>query len=140
MAASCFLVLILTLFQSLLICPSSEEYFPSAATIKQWVEKMQNDLVTLARTASGVDQLAEIYLKNKNLYTVEANNARQLVESAATNIEKLLRDRNKALVLLILAACINQFPFSQLADVRVKGVKCHTGQNQNFAWLTTTVF
>ncbi|KAM3926281.1 voltage-dependent calcium channel subunit alpha-2/delta-1 isoform 1-T1 [Leptodactylus fuscus] len=98
MAASCFLVLILTLFQSLLICPSSEEYFPSAATIKQWVEKMQNDLVTLARTASGVDQLAEIYLKNKNLYTVEANNARQLVESAATNIEKLLRNRSKALV------------------------------------------
>ncbi|XP_075201335.1 voltage-dependent calcium channel subunit alpha-2/delta-1 isoform X4 [Anomaloglossus baeobatrachus] len=98
MAASWVLVLILTLFQSLLICPSSEEYFPSAATIKQWVEKMQNDLVTLARTASGVDQLAEIYLKNKNLYTVESNNARQLVESAATNIEKLLRNRSKALV------------------------------------------
>ncbi|XP_044136058.1 voltage-dependent calcium channel subunit alpha-2/delta-1 isoform X10 [Bufo gargarizans] len=97
MAASWFLVLVLTLFQSLLICPSSEEYFPSAATIKQWVDKMQNDLVTLARTASGVDQLAEIYLKNKNLYTVEANNARQLVESAATNIEKLLRNRSKAL-------------------------------------------
>lgn len=58
---------------------------------------MQNDLVTLARTASGVDQLAEIYTKNKNLYTVEANNARQLVESAATNIEKLLRNRSKAL-------------------------------------------
>ncbi|XP_063783013.1 voltage-dependent calcium channel subunit alpha-2/delta-1 isoform X5 [Pseudophryne corroboree] len=98
MAASWFLVFSLTLFQSLLICPSSEEYFPSAATIKQWVEKMQNDLVTLARTASGVDQLADIYLKNKHLYTVEANNARQLVESAATNIEKLLRNRSKALV------------------------------------------
>ncbi|XP_075064800.1 voltage-dependent calcium channel subunit alpha-2/delta-1 isoform X2 [Mixophyes fleayi] len=98
MAASWFLVFSLTLFQSLLICPSTEEYFPSAATIKQWVEKMQNDLVTLARTASGVDQLADIYLKNKHLYTVEANNARQLVESAATNIEKLLRNRSKALV------------------------------------------
>ncbi|KAM9311349.1 voltage-dependent calcium channel subunit alpha-2/delta-1 [Gastrophryne carolinensis] len=88
----------LTLLHSELICPSSGEYFPSAATIKQWVEKMQNDLVTLARTASGVDQLAEIYLKNKQLYTVEANNARQLVENAATNIEKLLRNRSKALV------------------------------------------
>ncbi|XP_040199382.1 voltage-dependent calcium channel subunit alpha-2/delta-1 isoform X7 [Rana temporaria] len=97
MAASCFLIFSLTLFQALLIGPSSEEYFPTASTIKQWVEKMQNDLVTLARTASGVDQLAEIYTKNKNLYTVEANNARQLVESAATNIEKLLRNRSKAL-------------------------------------------
>ncbi|KAM4747232.1 voltage-dependent calcium channel subunit alpha-2/delta-1 isoform 2-T2 [Rhinophrynus dorsalis] len=98
MAASWFLVFSLILFQSLLICPSSEEYFPSASTIKQWVEKMQNDLVTLARTASGVDQLAEIYWKNRAMYTVEANNARQLVESAATNIEKLLRNRSKALV------------------------------------------
>ncbi|XP_041442481.1 voltage-dependent calcium channel subunit alpha-2/delta-1 isoform X2 [Xenopus laevis] len=98
MAASWLLIFSLTLFQSLLICPSSEEYFPSASTIKQWVAKMQNDLVTLARTASGVDQLAEIYLKNRHLYTVEPNNARQLVESAATNIEKLLRNRSKALV------------------------------------------
>ncbi|XP_053321026.1 voltage-dependent calcium channel subunit alpha-2/delta-1 isoform X3 [Spea bombifrons] len=98
MAASWLLVFSLTLFQSLLISPSSEEYFPSALTIKMWVEKMQNDLVTLARTASGVDQLAEIYLKKSHLYTVEANNARQLVESAATNIEKLLMNRSKALV------------------------------------------
>ncbi|KAM8974423.1 voltage-dependent calcium channel subunit alpha-2/delta-1 isoform 2-T2 [Pelodytes ibericus] len=98
MAASWFLVFSLTLFQSLLISPSSEEYFPSASMIKQWVEKIQNDLVTLARTASGVDQLAEIYIKKKDLYTVEANNARQLVESAARNIEKLLTNRSKALV------------------------------------------
>ncbi|XP_068132280.1 voltage-dependent calcium channel subunit alpha-2/delta-1 isoform X3 [Hyperolius riggenbachi] len=100
MAASWFLVFSLTLFQTVLIGPSSEEYFPSASTIKQWVEKMQNDLVTLARTASGVDQLADIYLKNRHLYTVEANNARQLVESAANNIEKLLGNRSKALVRL----------------------------------------
>ncbi|XP_063304249.1 voltage-dependent calcium channel subunit alpha-2/delta-1 isoform X2 [Pelobates fuscus] len=100
MAASWLLIFSLTLFHTLLICPSTEEYFPPPLTIKQWVDKMQNDLVTLARTASGVDQLAEIYLKNKHLYTVEANNAEQLVKSAATNIEKLLMNRSKALVRL----------------------------------------
>ncbi|XP_053572489.1 voltage-dependent calcium channel subunit alpha-2/delta-1 isoform X2 [Bombina bombina] len=104
MAASWFLVFTLTLFQTLLICPSSEEYFPSATTIKAWVDKMQNELVTLARTASGVDQLVDIYLKNRHLYTIEANNAGQLVESAATNIEKLLTNRSKALVRLAQAA------------------------------------
>uniref|UniRef100_A0A8C3JNP7 Calcium voltage-gated channel auxiliary subunit alpha2delta 1 n=1 Tax=Calidris pygmaea TaxID=425635 RepID=A0A8C3JNP7_9CHAR len=62
--------------------------------------KMQEDLVTLARTASGVDQLAAIYLKNRHLYTVEANNPRQLVEIAARDIEKLLSNRSKALVRL----------------------------------------
>ncbi|PKU42482.1 voltage-dependent calcium channel subunit alpha-2 delta- hypothetical protein [Limosa lapponica baueri] len=66
--------------------------------IKSWVDKMQEDLVTLARTASGVDQLAAIYLKNRHLYTVEANNPRQLVEIAARDIEKLLSNRSKALV------------------------------------------
>lgn len=31
--------------------------------IKSWVDKMQEDLVTLARTASGVDQLAAVSKK-----------------------------------------------------------------------------
>uniref|UniRef100_A0A2K5RFW4 Calcium voltage-gated channel auxiliary subunit alpha2delta 1 n=1 Tax=Cebus imitator TaxID=2715852 RepID=A0A2K5RFW4_CEBIM len=98
MAAGCLLALTLTLFQSLLIRPSSEEPFPSAVTIKSWVDKMQEDLVTLAKTASGVNQLVDIYEKYQDLYTVEPNNARQLVEIAARDIEKLLSNRSKALV------------------------------------------
>ncbi|XP_074920542.1 voltage-dependent calcium channel subunit alpha-2/delta-1 isoform X2 [Chelonoidis abingdonii] len=98
MAASWLLVFGLTLFQSLVMNLSSEGPFPSATTIKSWVDKMQVDLVTLARSASGVDELAKIYTKYSNLYTVEANNARDLVEIAASNIEKLLSNRSKALV------------------------------------------
>jgi len=40
-------------------------------------------------------------LKNRDLYTVEANNPRQLVEIAARDIEKLLSNRSKALVVSI---------------------------------------
>uniref|UniRef100_A0A667HKW2 Calcium voltage-gated channel auxiliary subunit alpha2delta 1 n=1 Tax=Lynx canadensis TaxID=61383 RepID=A0A667HKW2_LYNCA len=104
MAAGCLLALTLTLFQSWLIGPSSEEPFPSAVTIKSWVDKMQEDLVTLAKTASGVNQLVDIYEKYQDLYTVEPNNARQLVEIAARDIEKLLSNRSKALVRLALEA------------------------------------
>nr|XP_036877344.1 voltage-dependent calcium channel subunit alpha-2/delta-1 [Manis javanica] len=104
MAAGCLLALTLTLFQSLLLGPSSEEPFPSAVTIKSWVDKMQEDLVTLAKTASGVNQLVDIYEKYQDLYTVEPNNARQLVEIAARDIEKLLSNRSKALVRLALEA------------------------------------
>ncbi|XP_029470947.1 voltage-dependent calcium channel subunit alpha-2/delta-1 isoform X4 [Rhinatrema bivittatum] len=102
MSACCRLLLVcsLTLLQGLLISPSSEEPFPSSMTIKSWVDKMQLDLVTLARTASGVNQLADIYVKFKDLYRVEANNAHLLVESAAREIEKLLSNRSKALVRL----------------------------------------
>ncbi|CAM2098619.1 unnamed protein product [Caretta caretta] len=104
MAAGWLLVFSLTLFQSLVMNLSSEGPFPSASTIKSWVEKMQEDLVTLARSASGVDELAKIYTKHNNLYTVEANNARKLVEMAATDIEKLLSNRSKALVNLATKA------------------------------------
>ncbi|XP_011363138.1 voltage-dependent calcium channel subunit alpha-2/delta-1-like, partial [Pteropus vampyrus] len=65
---------------------------------------MQEDLVTLAKTASGVNQLVDIYEKYQDLYTVEPNNARQLVEIAARDIEKLLSNRSKALVRLVLEA------------------------------------
>eukprot|EP00071_Canis_lupus_P027254 XP_022260811.1 voltage-dependent calcium channel subunit alpha-2/delta-1 [Canis lupus familiaris] len=73
-------------------------------SIKSWVDKMQEDLVTLAKTASGVNQLVDIYEKYQDLYTVEPNNARQLVEIAARDIEKLLSNRSKALVRLALEA------------------------------------
>uniref|UniRef100_A0ABK0LPW8 Calcium voltage-gated channel auxiliary subunit alpha2delta 1 n=1 Tax=Rattus norvegicus TaxID=10116 RepID=A0ABK0LPW8_RAT len=75
-----------------------------ALGIKSWVDKMQEDLVTLAKTASGVTQLADIYEKYQDLYTVEPNNARQLVEIAARDIEKLLSNRSKALVRLAMEA------------------------------------
>ncbi|MXQ84972.1 hypothetical protein E5288_WYG004270 [Bos mutus] len=77
---------------------------PGYACIKSWVDKMQEDLVTLAKTASGVNQLVDIYEKYQDLYTVEPNNARQLVEIAARDIEKLLSNRSKALVRLALEA------------------------------------
>uniref|UniRef100_A0A8C5IYX5 Calcium voltage-gated channel auxiliary subunit alpha2delta 1 n=1 Tax=Junco hyemalis TaxID=40217 RepID=A0A8C5IYX5_JUNHY len=51
---------------------------------------------TLGRTYGGLP----IYLKNAAMYTVEANNPRQLVEIAARDIEKLLSNRSKALVRL----------------------------------------
>nr|XP_034983188.1 voltage-dependent calcium channel subunit alpha-2/delta-1 isoform X4 [Zootoca vivipara] len=104
MAAGWWLFFTLTLLQSLVINLSADGPFPSATTIKRWVDKMQEDLVRLVKTASGVDELAQIYLRNTDLYTVEANNARQLVESAAREIEKLLSNRSTALVRLAEAA------------------------------------
>ncbi|XP_058883333.1 voltage-dependent calcium channel subunit alpha-2/delta-1-like isoform X9 [Acipenser ruthenus] len=95
-------VFLIVLLSSLMNLSSAE--FPTPATVKTWVDKMQEDLVTLARTASGVDQLGAVFLKNRDSYTVEMNNAQQLVESAAWNIEKLLLNRSMALETLATAA------------------------------------
>ncbi|XP_078091695.1 voltage-dependent calcium channel subunit alpha-2/delta-1 isoform X2 [Mustelus asterias] len=88
----------------LMLSCTSQESFPQANDIRSWAEKMKEDLVTLVRTSSGVDQMQQIYLKNRQYYTVETNNARRLVESAAREIEKLLRNKVEALKRLAAAA------------------------------------
>uniref|UniRef100_A0A3P9N1A8 Calcium channel, voltage-dependent, alpha 2/delta subunit 1a n=1 Tax=Poecilia reticulata TaxID=8081 RepID=A0A3P9N1A8_POERE len=62
-----------------------------------WVFQIQKDLITLTDKASGLDDLIKIYHKHKTHFSVESNNARKLVATAAGNIEKLLANRSEAL-------------------------------------------
>uniref|UniRef100_A0A3Q2DIW4 VWFA domain-containing protein n=1 Tax=Cyprinodon variegatus TaxID=28743 RepID=A0A3Q2DIW4_CYPVA len=71
--------------------------FALSHRIKEWVEQMQKELVTLADTATAGKSLTEIFLRNRNLYTVEQNDAEELVARAARNIEQLLQKRSAAL-------------------------------------------
>ncbi|XP_064199214.1 voltage-dependent calcium channel subunit alpha-2/delta-1-like isoform X2 [Anguilla rostrata] len=82
----------------------SSEQFPNQVIIKEWVLQMQQDLVNLVETASGVTSLPKIFLNNRKYFSVEPNNAAQLVHSASSNIEKLLLKRAKALETLATAA------------------------------------
>uniref|UniRef100_A0A8C2ZRD4 Calcium channel, voltage-dependent, alpha 2/delta subunit 1a n=1 Tax=Cyclopterus lumpus TaxID=8103 RepID=A0A8C2ZRD4_CYCLU len=65
--------------------------------IKEWVDQMQKELITLTDTASGMDNLIQIYHKHRPHFSVETNDARHLVATAAGNIEKLLFKRSQAL-------------------------------------------
>nr|XP_043876966.1 voltage-dependent calcium channel subunit alpha-2/delta-1a isoform X2 [Solea senegalensis] len=71
--------------------------FPTAQTVKEWVDQMQNELVTMTDTASGLHELIKIYKNHKAHFSVETNNARALVSTAAGNIEGLLANRSQAL-------------------------------------------
>ncbi|KAF3705153.1 Voltage-dependent calcium channel subunit alpha-2/delta-1 [Channa argus] len=71
--------------------------FPAAQMIKEWVDQMQEQLITLTDTASGMQNLIRIYEAHKPHFSVESNNARQLVATAAGNIERLLANRSEAL-------------------------------------------
>ncbi|XP_029552378.1 voltage-dependent calcium channel subunit alpha-2/delta-1 [Salmo trutta] len=94
-------VLILLLLSSDSCLPSQ---FPTQLMIKEWVDQIQLELVTLADTASAGKSLTQIFLDNKNLYTVESNDAEELVARAARNIEQLLLKRAAALETLATAA------------------------------------
>ncbi|XP_050929380.1 voltage-dependent calcium channel subunit alpha-2/delta-1 isoform X2 [Lates calcarifer] len=78
--------------------------FPTQLMIKEWVDQMQKELVTLADTATAGKNLTQIFLRNQHLYTVEQNDAEELVARAARNIEQLLRKRSAALKKLATAA------------------------------------
>uniref|UniRef100_A0AAQ4QSG1 Calcium channel, voltage-dependent, alpha 2/delta subunit 1a n=1 Tax=Gasterosteus aculeatus aculeatus TaxID=481459 RepID=A0AAQ4QSG1_GASAC len=58
---------------------------------------MQKELITLTDTASGLENLIQIYHKHRPHFSVETNNPAQLVATAAGNIEKLLANRSHAL-------------------------------------------
>uniref|UniRef100_A0A3Q3AP12 Calcium voltage-gated channel auxiliary subunit alpha2delta 1 n=1 Tax=Kryptolebias marmoratus TaxID=37003 RepID=A0A3Q3AP12_KRYMA len=76
--------------------------------VKEWVDQMQKELVTLADTATAGKHLSQIFLRNQHLYTVEQNDADKLVARAARNIEQLLRKRSAALEKLATAAEVFQ--------------------------------
>ncbi|KAE8281378.1 Voltage-dependent calcium channel subunit alpha-2/delta-1 [Larimichthys crocea] len=71
--------------------------FPTSKIIKDWVDQMQKELITLTDTASGMQHLIQIYHKHSPHFTVETNNAIELVATAAGNIERLLANRSEAL-------------------------------------------
>ncbi|XP_019738762.1 voltage-dependent calcium channel subunit alpha-2/delta-1-like isoform X3 [Hippocampus comes] len=71
--------------------------FPNEHMIKEWVDQMQKDLITLADKASGLQSLTQIYQKHKTHFSVETNRVEELVSTAAGNIERLLESRSKAL-------------------------------------------
>ncbi|XP_061617959.1 voltage-dependent calcium channel subunit alpha-2/delta-1a isoform X4 [Phyllopteryx taeniolatus] len=77
-------------------CVSSGQ-FPNAHMIKEWVDQMQKDLITLTDKASGIRSLTQIYNKHKTHFSVETNRIEELVATAAGNIERLLESRSKAL-------------------------------------------
>ncbi|XP_047245424.1 voltage-dependent calcium channel subunit alpha-2/delta-1-like isoform X3 [Girardinichthys multiradiatus] len=68
-----------------------------SASIKDWVDHIQKDMIALTDKATGLQDLIQIYDKHKTHFSVESNNARKLVATAAGNIEKLLAKRSEAL-------------------------------------------
>uniref|UniRef100_A0A3Q1F3M2 Uncharacterized protein n=1 Tax=Acanthochromis polyacanthus TaxID=80966 RepID=A0A3Q1F3M2_9TELE len=91
------LLLLLTTISSV-----STGQFPTAQMIKEWVDQMQKDLITLTDTSSGIQNLKQIYHRHRTHFSVEFNNATQLVATAAGNIEKLLNNRSQALKVSVI--------------------------------------
>uniref|UniRef100_A0A3P8T0E4 Calcium voltage-gated channel auxiliary subunit alpha2delta 1 n=1 Tax=Amphiprion percula TaxID=161767 RepID=A0A3P8T0E4_AMPPE len=78
--------------------------------IKEWVDQMQKELVTLADTATAGKIMCYMYDCVHCLYSMFQNDAEELVARAARNIEQLLRKRSAALKKLATAA--EQFQMS----------------------------
>ncbi|XP_060929692.1 voltage-dependent calcium channel subunit alpha-2/delta-1a [Limanda limanda] len=94
----CLLLLLAT------VSSVSTGQFPTAHMVKEWVDQMQNDLIMLTDTSSGLQDLIQIFKTHKAHFSVESNNPGELVSTAAANIEKLLATRSQALKRLAMEA------------------------------------
>uniref|UniRef100_A0AAQ4QN72 Calcium channel, voltage-dependent, alpha 2/delta subunit 1a n=1 Tax=Gasterosteus aculeatus aculeatus TaxID=481459 RepID=A0AAQ4QN72_GASAC len=84
---------------------------------------MQKELITLTDTASGLENLIQIYHKHRPHFSVETNNPAQLVATAAGNIEKLLANRSHALRRMAMEAEKFQMDHVWRGDSEVKDGK-----------------
>ncbi|XP_030005491.1 voltage-dependent calcium channel subunit alpha-2/delta-1-like isoform X4 [Sphaeramia orbicularis] len=103
--------------------------FPSAQMIKEWVDQMQKDLITLTDTASGRQKLIEIYHTHKSHFSVESNNPRELVKTAAADIERLLAKRSEALRRLAAEAETLQVQHSWMYDTNVSEIAYYNAKD-----------
>uniref|UniRef100_A0AAQ6IUA9 VWFA domain-containing protein n=1 Tax=Anabas testudineus TaxID=64144 RepID=A0AAQ6IUA9_ANATE len=94
-----------------------------------WVDQMQKELVTLADTATA----------EKNLYTVEQNDAEELVARAARNIEQLLRKRSAALEKLATAAENFQMEHQWKDEFEVMDTKMQTEKTCISTWIASSI-
>lgn len=83
---------------------------------------MQKDLITLTDTASGRLKLIEIYNTHRSHFSVESNNAQELVQTAAADIERLLAKRSEALRRLAAEAETLQVQHSWTYDTNVSEI------------------
>ncbi|XP_028305513.1 voltage-dependent calcium channel subunit alpha-2/delta-1 isoform X2 [Gouania willdenowi] len=103
--------------------------FPTQLMIKEWVDQMQKELVTLADTATAGKSLTQIFLRHNHLYTVEPNDAEELVARASRNIEQLLRKRSAALKKLASAAEHFQMEHSWQEEFEGDGVAYYNAKD-----------
>ncbi|XP_052410962.1 voltage-dependent calcium channel subunit alpha-2/delta-1 isoform X2 [Carassius gibelio] len=93
------ILLVLSLFS----CGSAIQ-FPDSHLTRKWAMQMQEELVQLIDDETGIKELQNIFLQFRQYYNVKQNDAKQLVENAALEIEKLLANRSTALKALATAA------------------------------------
>ncbi|KAG7260595.1 hypothetical protein CRUP_024626, partial [Coryphaenoides rupestris] len=81
----------------LLLTAVSVAEFPTEHMIKEWVDQMQTDLISLTDSASGINNLILSYHNHRDRFKVETNDPNKLVATAAGNIENLLANRSLTL-------------------------------------------
>ncbi|KAK1800051.1 hypothetical protein P4O66_006559, partial [Electrophorus voltai] len=70
---------------------------PSGHRIMHWARRIEQEIDRVLQHISGAQQLKGIYSEKRRQYSVVRNNPRDIVEKVASDIEKLLAKKKKAL-------------------------------------------
>ncbi|XP_077081625.1 voltage-dependent calcium channel subunit alpha-2/delta-2b isoform X1 [Siphateles boraxobius] len=71
--------------------------FPQHFTIMHWARRIEQEIDRVLQHISGAQQLKGIYIEKRRQFSLVRNNPRDIVEKVATDIERLLAKKRKAL-------------------------------------------
>ncbi|XP_007234505.3 voltage-dependent calcium channel subunit alpha-2/delta-2 isoform X1 [Astyanax mexicanus] len=71
--------------------------FPQHYTIMHWARRIEQEIDRVLQHISGAQQLKAIYSEKRRQYSLVRNNPREIVEKVASDIEKLLAKKKRAL-------------------------------------------
>ncbi|XP_059399863.1 voltage-dependent calcium channel subunit alpha-2/delta-2b isoform X3 [Carassius carassius] len=71
--------------------------FPQHYTIMHWARRIEQEIDRVLQHISGAQQLKGIYSEKRRQFSLVRNNPREIVEKVATDIERLLAKKRKAL-------------------------------------------
>ncbi|XP_066553639.1 voltage-dependent calcium channel subunit alpha-2/delta-2a [Amia ocellicauda] len=78
--------------------PGTESFsFPQQYTMMHWAGRIEQEIDKVLQLVSGVQQMRGIYNEKRNQFDIKKNSPKELVEKVASDIEKLLAKKRKAL-------------------------------------------
>ncbi|XP_069045633.1 voltage-dependent calcium channel subunit alpha-2/delta-2a isoform X2 [Lepisosteus oculatus] len=78
--------------------PGAESFiFPQQYTMMHWAGRIEQEIDRVLQLVSGAQQMKGIYSEKRNQFDIRKNSPKELVEKVASNIEKLLAKKRKAL-------------------------------------------
>ncbi|XP_018593210.1 voltage-dependent calcium channel subunit alpha-2/delta-2 isoform X2 [Scleropages formosus] len=134
-APSCSLLFLVSVHGVLLFSASSPGAralsFPQHYTMIHWAGRIEKEIDKVLQHVSGVQQMRGIYNEKKSQFEIKRNSPKELVEKVASEIQKLLTRKRKALERLAREAELLQMEHIWQDGIKEKDVEYYDAKAES---------